>query len=713
MNAHRSELTLNRRRLLRGGAAAGLGLLIGFHIPAEALAAPASPAATPAFTPNAFLRITPDNVVTVISKHVEFGQGIHTGLATIVAEELDADWSQMRVEPAPSDEKLYANAMIANQQHTGGSTSIPNSWTLTRNAAASARAMLVSAAAQTWRVPAEEIAVEKGVLTHAPSKRTGTLGSFAAQAAKQPAPKNVVLKDPRDFKLIGRDVRRIGVPEIVTGAMKYSIDVREPDMRIAVVQHAPRFGGAVKAFDARATRSVPGVIDVVQIPNGVAVVANSFWAAKRGRDALHVEWDDSKAERRSTPEIFAEYRSLAAQPGKSALKAPRGDAEKTLAGAAKKLSATFELPYVTHVPMEPMAVVCRMTKDSCDIWSGTRNLTVDHKNAATIAGLPREQVRIHSLNSGGAFGRRGPADAEFKAEAVHIAKALGADGVPVKVVWTREDDIHSGMYRPMVHHAMEAGLDAAGNLTAWRHRIVGQTSLRAGAVDLPYAIPNFAVETHEAKSPVTNSPLRSVDHTHTAFTTEVFIDELAAAAGKDAVEFRRAMLADNPRLLATLNLAAEKSGWGEKLPAGKGRGVAAHIAMGSWASQVADVSVGPDGRIKVDRVVCAVDCGIAINPDIIRAQIEGSIIFALSIAMNEAITLKNGLVEQSNFNDYRIARMADTPKIEVYIVPSMASPTGVGELGVPPAAPAVANAIFAATGRRVRDLPMRQMFVGI
>ena len=713
MNAHRSELALNRRHLLKGGAAAGLGLLIGFRLPADASAAPMSDDTTATFAPNAFLRITPDNIVTLISKHVEFGQGIHTGLATMVAEELDADWSQMRVESAPSDEKLYANTLIFGQQHTGGSTSTPASWTQMRTAGASARAMLVAAAAQTWRVSAEEIAVDKGVISHAPSKRSGTLGSFASQAAKIPAPKNVVLKDPRDFKLIGQNTHRIGVPEIVTGKMKYSIDFHEPGMRVALVQHSPRFGGVVKSFDARATRSVPGVIDVVQIPTGVAVVAKSFWAAKRGRDALQVTWDDSKAERRSTQEIFAEYRGLAGQPGKSALKNPQGDADKALVGAAKRVNATYELPYLTHAPMEPMAVVCRMTKDSCDIWSGTRNLTVDHKNAATISGLPREQVRIHSLNSGGAFGRRGPADADFKSEAVEIAKALGADGVPVKVIWTREDDIHSGMYRPMVHHALEAGLDASGNLVAWRHRIVGQAMLKSGASDLAYAIPNFAVETHEAKSPVTNSPLRSVDHTHTGFATEAFIDELATTAGKDAVEFRRGMLANNPRLLATLNLAAEKAGWGEKLPAGKGRGVAAHVTMGSWAAHVIDVSVEPSGRIKVERVVCAIDCGIAVNPDVIRAQIEGGIIFALSITMNEAITLKNGLVEQSNFNDYRILRMPSVPKIEVHIIPSMESPTGVGELGVPPVAPAIVNAIFAATGKRVRDLPLTPTFVGI
>jgi isoquinoline 1-oxidoreductase beta subunit len=704
MNAHRSELALNRRRLLQSGAGAGIGLLIGFHLPAAAAATPNGEASV--FAPNAFIRITSDNVVTLISKHVEFGQRIHTGLATIVAEELDAEWSQMRVESAPSDETLYANAMIRNQQHTGGSTSIANSWTQLRTAAANARAMLVAAAAKTWRVPAEDIVVDKGLLTHSASKRSGTFGSFAAQAAKLPKPVNVALKDPRDFKLIGQHVHGIGVPAIVAGKMKYPSDFHEPGMRVAVVRHSPRFGGTVKSFDARAAKAIPGVYDVVQIPTGVAVVADSFWTAKRGRDVLNVTWDDSNAERRSTSEIFSEYRPLAGQPGKSALKEPRGDAEKALGSAAKHLRATFEVPYLTHAPMEPLAITCRMTKDSCDVWTGSRSLTTDHINAATISGLPRDKVRIHSLNAGGAFGRHGPSDAAFKSEAVVIAKALGADGVPVKVLWTREDDIHSGMYRPMVHHAMEAGLDAAGNLVAWRHRIVGQTMLKSGAADLPYAIPNFAVETHEPKSAVTNSPLRSVDHTHTAFATEVFIDELAVAAGKDAVEFRRPMMVEDPRLLATLNVVAEKAGWGQKLAAGKGRGIATHFTMGSRASHVVDVAVDAEGRIKVERVVCAVDCGIAINPDVIRAQIEGGIIFALSNTLHEAITLKNGLVEQSNFNDYRILRMAEVPQIEVHIIPSREAPTGVGELGVPPVAPAVVNAIFAATGRRLRNLPL-------
>ncbi len=701
-------ITLNRRRVLQGGLAAGLGLLVGFRLPMASEAA--APAAAPV-TPNAFIRIGTDGVVTLLSKHTEYGQGIYTGLATIVAEELDADWAQMRVEGAPADEKLYANLRIRGQQHTGGSTSIANSWMQMRTVGATVRAMLVSAAAKTWRVPESEITVTKGVIAHPASNRHAGFGDFAAKAATLPVPANVALKDPKSFTLIGTKTQRVDAADMVTGATQYVIDWHEPGMRVAVVQHAPRFGGTVTSFDGTVAKSVPGVSHVVQIHNGVAVVADSFWAAKRGRDALQVTWDDSKAEKRSTREIFAAYRELAKTPGKPALTAPRGDVEKALADSVTRVSATYELPYVTHAPMEPMSVVCKLTKDGCDIWTSSRNLTADHKLAATMTGLPQEKINIHLLHAGGAFGRRGPADNDFKAEAVAIAKALGGDGVPVKVVWTREDDIHSGMYRPMVHHVIDAGLDAGGKLTAWRHRIVGQAMLKNGATDLPYAIPNFSVETHEPQSPVTTSPLRSVDHTHTGFATEAFIDEIAQASGQDPLALRRTLLADNPRLLAVLNLAAEKAGWGQPLAPGRGRGIATHVTMGSWAAHVAEVSVDKAGQIKVERIVCAADCGLAINPDIIEAQVSGGSIFGLSVAMHEAITLNEGRVEQSNFNDYRILRMAEMPKIEVHIIPSMETPTGVGELGVPPVAPAVAGAIFAATGKRIRTLPIARNFI--
>lgn len=708
MTMHR--VSSSRRNLLKGAAAAGAGLIIGFRwtVPAQGAAAPV-PAG--ALAPNAFVRVGTDSLVTVISKHTEFGQGIYTGLATLIAEELDADWAQIRVQTAPVDPALYGNLRIRNgngfSQHTGGSLSMANSWEQMRTAGATARAMLVSAAAKTWGVPPSEIVIEKGVLRHPASGRSGGFGTFATRAASLPVPAKVALKDPKDFTFIGRTVPQIDSPAILDGSLRYGIDWHEPGTRIAVVLHPPRFGAVVQSFDATAARKLPGVTAVVPVSTGVAVVADTFWAAKRGRDALQVVWDESKAEKRSTDEIAAHYRTLGREPGKLALKAPVGDVEAALAGAARRISATFDFPYVTHAPMEPMAAVCKLTKTSCEIWSGTRNQMVDHENAVKITGLPPDRVQLHTVRGGGAFGKRGPGDAEYKAEVVEIAHALGGDGVPVKVIWTREDDIRAGKYRPMVHHAFDAALDQNGALVGWRQRIVGQAMLRNGAVDPPYDIPNFAVETHETQSPVTLSPLRSVDHTHTAFAAEAFLDEIAVATGADPVELRRKLLTKSPRDLGVLNLAAEKAGWGTPLPPGRGRGIALHAAMGSWAAQVAEVSVDASGQIKVHRIVCAVDCGIAVNPDIVRAQMEGGIAFGLSVAMHEAITLKNGRVEQSNFTDYRILRMAEMPQIEVHIVPSTVAPSGIGEVGVPPIAPAVANAVFAATGQRLRSLPFK------
>lgn len=705
MSLHR--LPSSRRQILKGAAAAGAGLVIGVQWTGPARAAAASGPASL----NAFVRVGTDGIVTVISKHTEFGQGIYTGLATIVAEELDADWAHVRVESAPADAALYGNLRIRSgtgyTQHTGGSLSIANSWEQMRNAGATARAMLVSAAAKTWGVSPADITVEKGTLRHAASGRSAGFGTFAATAALLPVPKTVALKDPKDFKLIGQKLPHIDTPAMIDGSLRYGIDWHEPGMRIAVVLHAPRFGAVVQSFDATAARNVPGVMAVVPVSTGVAVVADSFWAAKRGRDALQVTWDESKAEMRSTDEIAAEYRTLAREPGEPALKEPIGDVAAALSGAPRKFTATYDFPYVTHAPMEPLAAVCKLTKTTCDVWSGTRNQTVDHANAAKITGVPPERVKIHTVRGGGAFGRRGPGDAEFKNEVVEIAHALGGDGVPVKVIWTREDDIRSGKYRPLVHHAFEAAMDESGALTAWRQRIVGQAMLKNGALDHPYDIPHFTVETHETKGGVTLSPLRSVDHTHTAFAAEAFLDEVASASGSDPVEMRRKLLAKSPRHLGVLNLAAEKAGWDTPLPAGRFRGVAVHAAMGSWAAQVAEVSVDAQGQVKVHRIVCAVDCGIAVNPDILVDQVEGGIAFGLSVAMHEEITLKNGRVEQSNFTDYRILRMAEMPAIEVHIVPSTVAPTGAGEVGTPPVAPAVANAIFAATGQRVRSLPFR------
>jgi isoquinoline 1-oxidoreductase beta subunit len=535
-----------------------------------------------------------------------------------------------------------------------------------------------------------------------------------------PVPADVQLKDPKDFTLIGQPhLPRLDTFDKTNGAAKFTMDVALPGMLVALVAHSPRFGGTVKSFDDKAARAVPGMVTVVRIPTGVAVVANGFWAAKRGRDALKVEWDDAKAERRSSAEMMAAYRQAATGSGLSAKRV--GDAAQAIAAAPHKLSAEFEFPYLAHAMMEPLDCVVRLTGESCEIWSGTQMQSGDQKHIAALVGLASEAVKINTLYAGGGFGRRGPFDSDYTMEAASVAKALGADGVPVKLIWTREDDIRGGKYRPMYFHSVEAGLDAKGALVGWHHKVVGQSVLAGtpmesangidiasvdGLMDLPYAIPNLSVDLHTTKSPVTVNPMRSVGLTHTTFAIETFIDELAHEAGQDPYAFRRALLAKEPAWLAVLDLAATKVGWGGALPAGSGRGIAISKFITTIVAQVAEVTVGGDGKITVDRVVCAVDCGIAINPDIVRAQMEGGIGFGLGAALHGAITLKDGVVQQSNFNDYHVLRMAEMPKVEVHILPSAEPPKGVGEPGVPPIGPAVANAVFAATGRRIRSLPI-------
>jgi isoquinoline 1-oxidoreductase beta subunit len=657
----------------------------------------------------------------VIAKHLEMGQGTYTGLATIVAEELDADWAQIRVESAPADASKYANLAFGTIQGTGGSSAMANSWMQLRNAGATARAMLVAAAAAEWNVPPASLTIERGVVRHAPSNRQATFGDLAAKAASQPAPDKVALKDPKDFKLIGQKLPRVDIPGKTNGTAQFTIDVTFPNMLVAVLQRPPLFGATAKSFDATATKAVPGVVDVLQVPRGVAVVAKSFWAAKLGRDALKVAWDDSKAEKRSTAAIMAEYRTLAEQPGKPARK--EGDAAAALKGAAKLITATYEFPYLAHAPMEPLDAVVKLDADSCEIWCGDQFQTVDQGNAAATAGLKPEQVKIHTLLAGGSFGRRANMGSDYIVEAVSVAKALGANGIPVKLQWTREDDIRGGLYRPLYLHRLEAALDNNGQLVGWQHRIVGQSIIAGtafaavmvkdgidgtsveGAANLPYAVPNMSVELSTTETGVPVLWWRVVGSSHTAYATEAFIDEIAHAAGKDPFAFRQAMLEHHPRHKAVLELAAKAAGWGSPLPKGKGRGIAVAEAFGTYVAQVAEVTVAPNGKVKVDRVVCAVDCGTPINPDVITAQMEGGIGFGLGAALYGAITLKDGQVEQTNFDAYQVLRIDEMPKVEVHIVPSPEAPTGVGEPGVAPVGPAVANAVFAATGKRLRVLP--------
>jgi isoquinoline 1-oxidoreductase beta subunit len=673
------------------------------------------------FALNPFVRISADGLVTVIAKHLETGQGIYTGLATILAEELDADWSLVRVESAPADEGLYNNLFFGPIQATGGSTSVANSYEQYRQAGAAARAMLIAAAAVFWGVRAEEIRVQKGILKHARSRRQATFGELAEKAAAIAPPAQVRLKDPEAFELIGRQATRVDVETKVHGSARYGLDVRLPGMLTAVVARPPRFGGKVKSYEAAEALSIPGVTDVVEIPEGVAVVAVDFWAARRGRDALRLEWEESAAEMRGTTELLGEYRALLSAPGLRAR--TRGDVEAALAKAARTLEATFEFPYLAHTPLEPVNCVVQLSDSGCEIWAGDQFQTVDQANAAQAAGLNPRQVQIHTIFAGGSFGRRANPTSDYIVEGVHVAKALGR-GAPVRLVWTREDDVRGGYYRPVFVHRIQAGLDDRGNPIAWHHRLVGQSILAntpfeeamvvdgidstavEGVVDMPYAIPNLAVELHTTQVGVPVLWWRSVGHTHTAFTVEVFIDELAGAAGRDPVDLRRSLLSANPRHRGVLDLAAEKANWGSPLPPGRSRGVAVHQSFDTFVAQVAEVSIADGGVFQVERVVCAVDCGTAVNPEIIRAQMEGGIAFGLSAALEEAVTLEAGRVRQSNFNSYRLLRFHRMPDVEVHIVPSTEKPTGVGEPGVPPIAPAVANAVSAATGRPFRRLPL-------
>jgi isoquinoline 1-oxidoreductase subunit beta len=714
----------SRRRFLQAGAGLTLAIYLAPASAAGKAAAKATPAAS--FEPNAFLRIGGDNTVTVISKHLEMGQGTYTGLATIVAEELDAAWPQVRLEGAPADAKRYNNLAFGPFQGTGGSTAMANSWDQLRQAGASARAMLVSAAAKRWKVPAGEIVVADGVVSHPASRRKATFGELAAAAGAESLPTEVKLKDPKDFKLIGRHAPRKDAVDKTTGRAMFTQDVQLPNMLVAVVAHPPRFGAKAKSFDPAPVLGMPGVVEVVSVPSGVAVLANDTWSAIQGRNALKVEWDEASAFRLGSDEILERYRQLAQKPGQIARK--EGAIAPALYSAAKVVEASYDFPYLAHAAMEPMNCVVKLGAEGCEIWNGEQLHSADQAKVAALAGLQPEQVSIHMLYAGGSFGRRASTTSDYVLEAVSIAKA-STKGVPVKLVWTREDDTRAGYFRPLFHHRLSAGLDTEGKLVAWHQRLVGQSIMAGspfagmikdgidpvsveGAANLPYAIPNLQVELHTPDD--IGVPVlwwRSVGSTHTAYSTETFVDELAQAAGQGPVAYRLALLGEShPRHSAVLKLAADKAGWDTPLSPGaagarRGRGVAVHESFNTVVAQVAEVSVAPDGGLTVDRVVCAVDCGIAINPDNVRSQVEGAVAFALSAALHGAITLKEGVVEQSNFHDYTPIRINEMPKVEVYILPSTAAPTGIGEPGVPPLAPAVANAIAAATGKRLRSLP--------
>lgn len=714
MSTAENDLFTTRRAVLKGAAA----LTIAFWLPDRGSAAES----VASFRPNAFVRIDPDSMVTIVSKHIEMGQGTYTGLATIVAEELDADWSHVRVEGAPADPSVYNNLNFGPVMGTGGSSSIANSFDQLRKAGASARAMLVAAAAKRWDVPVAQITVSRGVVSHAASGRSARFGELVAEAAALPVPQDVPFKDPANYSLIGKQASRIDARQKSTGTATFTQDIHLPGMLTAVVMHAPRFGGKVKSFDASAAKAVKGVKSVVAfetpVRSGVAVLADNTWSAKKARDLLQVQWDESGAYRGNTSDLYSQYRKLAQQPGASARLI--GDPGSALASAAEVLEAVYEFPYLAHASMEPLNCVVRVGADECEIWNGEQFQSIDLAQVGKFLGIAPEKVTIHMLYAGGSFGRRANPQADYVVEAVAIAKAAKLD-TPVKLVWTREEDTRAGYYRPMYVHSLKAGLDKSGRLIAWQHRIVGQSIMAGtafappdmkidsssveGAVNLPYAIPNLAVELHTTTVPVPVLWWRSVGSTHTAFATECFLDDIARHTKQDPYALRKALLKDKPRHLAALDLAAAKAGWSGARPEGEVWGIAVHESFNSCVAQVAQLKRAAGG-FKLAKVICAVDCGLAVNPNIVAMQMEGGIGYGLAAALTGAVTLKDGVVQQENFDTYPVLRMNQMPAVDVHIVPSKAKPTGVGEPGVPPLAPALANALAAATGKPVRSLPL-------
>jgi isoquinoline 1-oxidoreductase beta subunit len=718
-----APLNISRRTFIKATALVVGGLVIAFNIPnakrfllpgATAEKAGADASKLPA--PNAFLRIGTDNTITVMLAHSEMGQSIWTTLPMLIAEELDADWSKIKVEHAKAAPEYVHTAY--GIQITGGSSTTWSEFDRYRQAGALTRALLVAAAAEELGVAVETLQTENGFVISGDKKIS--YGELAETAAKLETPKAVTLKQPKDWKIIGKATKRLDGPEKINGTAIFGQDIHFEGLKTAMVARSPVFGGTVKSFDASAAKQIKGVQNVVQVPSGVAVIADGYWAAKQGRDALKVEWDLGANAGLDSQKMLEEYRSMAAKEGLPAAKA--GDAQSAISKATKVIEAEYVLPYLAHSPMEPLNCAVKITDDGCEIWTGTQMQGTDQLSAAKILGLKPEQVKINTVFLGGGFGRRANPAADFVSEAVHVAKAAG---VPVKTVWSREDDVKGGYYRPMFLHKAKIGLGADGLPVAWQHVEVGQSIMLGtpfeafqikdgvdatsveGVADSPYikAIADHHVSLHTVKSSIPVLWWRSVGHSHSAFAMESLIDELAHAAGKDSLEYRRTLLKDHPRHLAALNLAAEKANWGKALPKGVFRGIAVHESFGSYVAQVAEVSVNK-GAVKVHRVVCAIDCGLSVNPDSLVAQMESSVSYGLGAALQSEITFKDGMVQQSNFNDYKVMRMADMPKVEVHIVPSTEKMGGVGEPAVPPIAPAVTNAIFAATGKRIRSLPI-------
>jgi len=705
---------VSRRIFLKTGAAAAGGLMLGFGLPAYA--GEASAAASSDFAPNAFIRIGVDGSVTLTMPYVEMGQGAYTSISMLIAEELEVPLSHVRLKHAPPNEKLYGNPALGGIQATGNSNAIRAAWVPLRQAGATARVMLIAAAAKRWKVESSSCYAERGEVVHKASSRRVKYGALAGAAAKLPVPEKVTLKRPDEFKLIGTPAKRLDAPSKVNGTAIYGIDARPPGVKIATLSQSPVFGGRLKSVDDAAAKAVKGVRQIVQLEDAVAVVADHMGAAKKGLAALVIEWDSGPNATLSTEDIARDLEKGTLNAGAVAQNV--GDVVKAMTGAVTKVDSIYQVPFLAHATMEPMNCTVDVRKDSCEVWVGNQALARAQATAAKITGLPLEKIIVHNHLIGGGFGRRLEIDGITRA----VQIAMHVDG-PVKVVWTREEDIQHDMYRPYFFDRISAGLDYAGMPIAWNHRFAGSSILARwlppafndgldgdttdGAIHRLYSLPNVRVEYLRMEPPgIPTAFWRSVGASHNVFVVESFMDELAATAKKDPVDYRRALLEKAPRAKAVLELAAEKAGWSLPLPQGSGRGVSIQFVFGTYMAQVAEVEVSKDGGVRVRRVVCALDCGSVVNPDTVRAQVQGAVIFGISAALYGEITLKNGRVEQTNFNTYQVLRMSEAPAIEVYLIENTESPGGMGEPGTSAVVPAVTNAIFAATGKRLRKLPV-------
>ncbi|HET9269906.1 MAG TPA: molybdopterin cofactor-binding domain-containing protein [Vicinamibacterales bacterium] len=714
----RHDMTVTRRLFLQTTAAAGGGLMLGGFVPGLSPAAEAAGV----FEPNVWLKITADGKARIMLSMLEMGQGVMTAMPMLLAEELDVDWNNVTTEWVGADAR-YGNPGFGGAQTTAGSNSTRGMWKILRQAGASARAMLISAAAKDWGVADSACSTDKGVVIHQASGRRATYASLVDKAAALPVPANAPMKDPKAFKLLGQDVPRLDIPSKVNGSAQFGADVKLPGLLVARVVRCPVFGGKVASFNADKAKAVPGVKHVVQVANGVAVVADGYWAASNGAKALQVTWDEGPLANLSSAEITKRYADLASKPGVNARN--DGNFDTAFASGAKKIERVFEAPYLAHACMEPMNCTASVTADRCDVYVSTQSQTSTQQAAMAASGLPQNKVFVHPMFMGGGFGRRGEAD--FVIDAVETSKKVGA---PVKVMWTREDDIQHDYYRPVTYVRMWAAVDAAGNPTAWMQRIVQSSLMKKlnpdslkqmggvdpisveGASSLPYDIPNLRVEYTEADPGVPYGFWRSVGSSVNGYVTEAFIDEVATAAGKDPYEFRRTLLAKHPRQRAVLDMVAEKANWKSPVPAGRGRGIAVHECFGSIIGLVSEVSV-TNGVVRVHKNVCVVDCGWVVHPDTIKAQMEGGLAYGLAAALKGEITINKGRVVQNHFGDYQPLRHNEMPQTEVYIMPSVEAPGGIGEPSTAAMAGALANAVFAATGKRIYSLPMKPaMFRG-